>query len=153
MKLKLLIGFIASLIPTLVHADLLLRYENGIEAFMANFSAFYISRVPELEGNMTPIEWEDIDREIGRCVLAAYEAELGADAAEDFVAEVEALARVDITSNRVMNEAMAPIMTNAAANRAVAVCGQNERTAEQLANSRMIEIISDPKNLALLNAE
>ena len=144
---------VSAVVPTFANADLLDRYETAMERFQINFTAFYISRIPELEGNMPPTEWEDIDRDIGRCVLKTYEAATGAAGVEAFVIGIEALAAVEVTSNRVITAAMAPVMADTVANAAVESCGQNDRTNEILARTGMIAIISDPENQVALNAE
>lgn len=141
------------LIPSLARADLLNRYETGFETFSARFYAFYISRIPELKGNTPPVEWQEIDREIGRCVLATYESERGAAAAEAMVAGIEVLAATEISTKSGLDAAMAPLMTDDVANRAAESCGQIDRTNEIVSATRMLEIITSPANHALLNAD
>ena len=84
-------------------------------------------------------------------MLRTCEAAAGPGGLEAFVARIEALAALDIASNQQVTAAIAPIMTDEIANTAAQVCGQNDRTNAMLAETRMIEIISDPANLALLN--
>jgi hypothetical protein len=151
MSRRLALAIAVGLIPQFARAELIDRYETGLETFLANFFAFYVSRIPALEGNTPRTEWEEIDRTIGRCVLASYEAEAGAQGVEDFVKRIEALAALQITSNRALMAAMSPIMTDTVANAAAATCGQEQRTQELMAATRMMEILSDPANLALLD--
>ena len=44
------------LAPSPTKANILDRYEAGLETFPANFSAFYVSRIPALDGNMPSTE-------------------------------------------------------------------------------------------------
>ena len=92
-------------IPQLVAADDLLdRLENATETMGAKQGAFYLSRVPELEGKMPEWEWDDEIRQASKCVLDGIEKAKGRGIAEAYVAGLEKDAKMEIQSMAQLSE-------------------------------------------------
>jgi hypothetical protein len=137
----------------LARSDLLERYETASERLSGNFIGFYLSRLPEHADKMPGTDWEEVDREIGTCVLAQIEDEKGRDAAESLVVVVETMADTEIASFADFQRVITFQISDGAALAALSGCGQQDRAFLRDYEAGLVDLLSDPAIVARLQAD
>ncbi len=138
------------LVPPFVQADEMQRLEDGSERLTGNFYAFFQSRLPEL--GPAP-EWDDTDRQIGQCFLDKLTASGGGAVVEDFLRGLEILAEIEITTFETYASVASTPIYLADAVLAAAECGVAERAMQNDMESGLMALLSDPENVARLQAD
>jgi hypothetical protein len=142
-----------TMIPQTAFADMLDRYETAVERGAENINTFLLGRIPDLAGVMPPSDWQEVDREIGRCMLQEIGSQGGDAAVEAHVRRFEEVAETPITSYAGLVELLStPILTGAALS-ADHACGQTERSLKLAVESGMMEVLAKPENQRLLMAD
>lgn len=152
---SLLVSFAFLLFPLAAQSDpdSMARLKAASQAAQANISAFYVSRIPELEGVMPEPEWTDEVRNMQMCLLDGLAAKLGDTEVEAYVAAMEAFSIVSITSLSQLGTLMPPALMSPEVNDLNVSCGIFAYSQRATDNPKMLEIISKPENIAKLTAE
>ena len=150
---RLLIASAFLFFPLAASADSMARLEAASQAVQANISAFYVNRIPELDGVIPNPEWTDEVRTMQTCLLDGLAAKLGETGVEAYVAGMEAFSTAKITALSQLGKVMPAALTSPEVDELNISCGIFEYSQRAADNPKMLEILSNPENMAKLTAE
>ena len=133
-------------------ADPLERLIVATEALSEKANAFYISRVPALEGKLPDMTIDDELRTALSCALDSIVTEGGPDMQAAYVESMEEMATRDITTMSDLQE-MPDVVPDDILFAAMSECGMMEITAQRMQDSGFWEAMQDPGVLEALMAE
>ncbi len=145
---------LAGMMPFAAQADDLLdRYKAASQMQAEKMSDFMIARVPELEGVIPPTEWTAEADVVGQCTVDRVRADRGEDGLEAYVAAVEEMAAVEVTSLSQMGENIPELLTDMYFMQVAQDCGAMDLAQKQMEESGMLAMMADPGVMERLAAD
>lgn len=148
------IALLPTAAPTAALADNLLdRYGVASDAKAEQMRAFYISRVPEMADVMPEMGWDDAIAAVTACTLNGVRQARGEEAAEAYVAAMEAWAAIPVNSFGDMAEGLSGALSDDLAIRLAQDCGALDLSMQRMQDSGMMALVQQPGVMERLMAE